>query len=120
MKFAETMVLLIISLLAMLLVVRPTLKRLLGAPATTNQSQLVPQLAAPQSDGTAGHAALTDASVAALPPPGADLIDENEMIDIQNIEGRVSASSVRKIGQIVDRHPTETANIIRTWMIEQT
>jgi flagellar M-ring protein FliF len=120
MKFAETMVLLIISLLAMLLVVRPTLKRLLGAPATTNQSQLVPQLAAPQADGTAGHAALTDASVAALPPPGADLIDENEMIDIQNIEGRVSASSVRKIGQIVDRHPTETANIIRTWMIEQT
>lgn len=125
MKFAETMVLLIVSLLALLLVVRPTLKRLLGAPVSTDQPQLAgpntPQLAAPPSDGTAGHAALPNVSAAALPPPLADdQFDENEMIDIQNIDGRVRASSVRKIGQIVDRHPTETANIIRTWMIEQT
>ena len=44
----------------------------------------------------------------------------DEMIDIQNIEGRVRASSVKKISEIVERHPTETANIIRGWMIEQT
>ena len=39
-----------------------------------------------------------------------------ELIDIAKVEGRVKASSVRKIGEIIDQHPEEAVNIIRTWL----
>ena len=39
-----------------------------------------------------------------------------ELIDIAKVEGRVKASSVRKIGEIIDQHPEEAVSIIRSWM----
>ena len=38
------------------------------------------------------------------------------MIDIGKVEGRVRASSVKKIGEIVDKHPEEAVAIIRNWL----
>ena len=38
------------------------------------------------------------------------------MIDVDRIEGRVRASSLRRVGEIVDRHPDETLAIVRTWL----
>ena len=34
-------------------------------------------------------------------------------------EGRVKASSLRKIGDIVDKHPEEALSIIRTWLYQE-
>jgi flagellar M-ring protein FliF len=39
-----------------------------------------------------------------------------ELIDIDKVEGRVKASSIRKISEIVDKHPEEALSIIRFWM----
>lgn len=39
-----------------------------------------------------------------------------ETIDVSRIEGRVKASSVKKVGEIVEKHPEEAVSIIRTWM----
>jgi len=38
------------------------------------------------------------------------------MIDLDRVEGRVKASSVRKVGEIVDKHPEEALSIIRSWL----
>ena len=43
-----------------------------------------------------------------------------QMIDINQVEGRVKASSLKKIGEIIDKHPEETVSIIRTWMFQET
>jgi len=40
------------------------------------------------------------------------------MIDIANIEGRVKASSLKKIGEIIEKHPEEAVSILRTWMYQ--
>jgi flagellar M-ring protein FliF len=40
------------------------------------------------------------------------------MIDIGQVEGRVAASSIKKIGEIVDKHPDEAVAIIRAWMYQ--
>jgi flagellar M-ring protein FliF len=40
------------------------------------------------------------------------------MIDISQVEGRVRASSMKKIGEIVDKHPEEAVAIIRSWMYQ--
>jgi flagellar M-ring protein FliF len=40
------------------------------------------------------------------------------MIDIGQVEGRVAASSIRKIGEIVEKHPEEAVAIVRSWMYQ--
>ncbi|MFI3241062.1 MAG: flagellar basal-body MS-ring/collar protein FliF [Alphaproteobacteria bacterium] len=44
----------------------------------------------------------------------ADGVDE--MVSLHNIEGRVKASSLRKINDFVERSPDEAVNIIRGWL----
>jgi flagellar M-ring protein FliF len=43
----------------------------------------------------------------------------DQMIDLNKVEGRVRASSVRKIGEIVDKHPDEAVTIIRNWLYQE-
>jgi flagellar M-ring protein FliF len=38
------------------------------------------------------------------------------MIDISQVEGQVKESSVRKVGEIVTKHPDETVAIVRQWL----
>jgi flagellar M-ring protein FliF len=73
------------------------------------------------------HALLADHSedsMALSGPSGAGMssaaIEEESMIDIQAIEGRVKASTLKKIAEIVERHPEETVGIIRQWMFSET
>jgi flagellar M-ring protein FliF len=42
------------------------------------------------------------------------------MIDVRQVEGRVRASSIKKIGDIVDKHPESTVAILRNWMYQET
>jgi flagellar M-ring protein FliF len=44
----------------------------------------------------------------------ADQIDQ--MIDINQVEGRVRASSLKRISDLVDQHPEQAMNIMRGWM----
>ena len=37
-------------------------------------------------------------------------------IDIAQIQGRVRASSVKKVAEVVDAHPDESIQIIRGWL----
>ena len=42
-----------------------------------------------------------------------------ELIDIDRVEGRVRASSVKKVGEIVAKHPEEALSIVRSWMYQE-
>ncbi len=42
-----------------------------------------------------------------------------QMIDINRVEGRVRASSLRKVGDIVDKHPEEAVSILRNWLYQE-
>lgn len=44
--------------------------------------------------------------------------EEDSMIDVQKVEGKVKASSVKKVEDIVDAYPTETVSVIRSWMTQ--
>jgi flagellar M-ring protein FliF len=117
----------LIALLGLLFVARPLLKRLnvikdsappLALPgmsppalqATALPGQSIPGgrgLAQLTADGPEGHAA--------LPAPGGGL---EQMIDIARIEGQVKASSLKKIGEIVEAHPEEAVGIMRNWLLQ--
>ncbi|MBO6782731.1 MAG: flagellar M-ring protein FliF, partial [Alphaproteobacteria bacterium] len=120
-KIAELLVLAIVSVLVILLVVRPIMSRALEAAA-----------AAPANDETALLAAGAE-QMQLAPPSGEyeemgrdpdmdsipeDFEDENAEIDIANIDGKVKKSSLSQINQIVDKHPDETISIMRGWMYQ--
>jgi len=119
-QLAEVLVLAVVGLLVILLVVRPVLTRLFESMPTTlaargggllGQDGQLAQLAGPGA--TADMAELLD---------GDDDSEESlldQMIDINQVEGRVRASSLRKIGEIVDKHPEEAVAIIRNWMYQE-
>jgi flagellar M-ring protein FliF len=124
-RATETLVLTVVAILIILLVVRPLVTRMLE---TTRETALASQrLLAEQA--AMGMAALpSPMSMGALSGPNgmpgtamAMMDDQQEsMIDISQVEGRVRASSMKKIGEIVDKHPEEAVAIIRSWMYQST
>jgi flagellar M-ring protein FliF len=54
-----------------------------------------------------------------IPTGGGGGGDDDAMIDMQSVEGKVKASSVKKVGEIVSSHPNETVSVIRNWMAQE-
>ncbi|MDD5585685.1 MAG: flagellar basal-body MS-ring/collar protein FliF [Alphaproteobacteria bacterium] len=118
-RMIETLLLAIIGLLVVLLVVRPILRRIFESAGSLVPQQQQQLLASGAGSGAAAQ----------LPPPGTafnrELQDESEesdierMIDISRVEGRVKASSLRKVGEIVDKHPEEAVSILRNWIYQE-
>ncbi|SDF56740.1 hypothetical protein SAMN05216241_101482 [Limimonas halophila] len=42
--------------------------------------------------------------------------DGAEGVEMKKVAGRVRADALDTIGQLVDRHPQEVANVLRRWM----
>jgi flagellar M-ring protein FliF len=115
-RMAEILVLSIVAILVILLVVRPLVTRAFEAmpsAAEAAESRLL---------GGPGAAALAGPGMPGLlGMDGDDDEDQfDDLIDIDRVEGRVKASSVNKVGEIVDKHPEEALSIVRSWMYQET
>ncbi len=125
-RIGEVVVLSIVGLLVLLLVVRPMVQRALspapaglGGPggaagALAGPGGVAGALAGPGGGGAPRMIQGPDGQMVAVEDDG------ESMIDIGSIEGRVKASSLKKIGEIVDKHPEEAVSIIRGWMYQET
>jgi len=117
---AETLVLALIGLLVVLLVVRPILRKVLETAGSVSSDQQALLAGGSYSGGMAQLAAPAGGSAAASAADEAAAESEIErMIDISRVEGRVKASSLRKVGEIVDKHPDEAVAILRNWMYQE-
>ncbi len=111
MRAAEVLVLGIVAVLVLLLVVRPLIGRMVeggiegGAVRLPHEAGARAALAPPQED-----------SEREFNQSDAVAEEIDQMIDIGKVEGRVRASSVKKIGEIVEKHPDEAVAIIRNWL----
>ena len=118
-RIVEIIVLGIVALLVILLVIRPLISRAFEAntaAATAAQAESERLLADQAAE------ALALAGPGGLPAPSdMDVEDEfEELIDIDRVEGRIKASSMRKVGEIVEKHPEAALSIIRGWMYQGT
>jgi len=108
MRIIEIVAALIASLAFVFFVLRPLIGGLMrGGAAAAGASPGAPAIAGgpsppalPSPDG---------AGAAALPEPDSG-------IDLAQIQGRVRASSVKKMAEVVTQHPDESAQIIRGWL----
>ncbi|MFQ5972437.1 MAG: flagellar basal-body MS-ring/collar protein FliF [Alphaproteobacteria bacterium] len=125
-ELAPTLVLGVVAILVILLVVKPIVERTL---------EVIPK----PSEGAAGSSRLlTDhsgagATASHIPGPEdpADEVEESSeyiapgedpqlkrAISASSVEGRVRASSLKRITEIVENHPDETVSIMRNWMYQ--
>jgi flagellar M-ring protein FliF len=114
-KIIEAAIMGVTALLIGLFVAKPLINRMFAAQAAAvargpspiaRPSPVAGNLAAPAAAQSAGEGA---AQPAALPPPAPS-------IDISRIDGQVSNSSIKKVGEVVTAHPEEALAIIRTWL----
>ena len=130
MRLAELIVLAVVALLVLLLVVRPLLSRILAmptvAPANVALAGPADQLALPL--GAAAALAIPGPAQTQLPglpavPSASDAeaiaAEIDQMIDLNQVEGRVRASSIKKISELVDQHPEQAVNLIRQWVYQE-
>ena len=110
MRAVELGVMLILSLVVLLFVVRPLMRRI-----------VTPEKAA------AALGALTGGPAGALAGPGGVPVDDgpplpppesetSKMIELAQVQGQVHAQSIQKVGELADRNPNETISIIRQWL----
>jgi flagellar M-ring protein FliF len=113
-RLGETLVMALVGLLVVLLVVRPLMQRLLettpgAAGAEGSEAMLVASGVFPALEGPDGSTL----------PALMHSVDGEEMMALDRIDGQIRASSMRKISEIVEKHPEETLQIIRNWLYEE-
>lgn len=110
---AEVLTVAVMIILVVLLVLQPMVGRLLSTePAGTDDAFEAELLA-----GRAASPALTGPGDDDFKPPPVE--EEDTMINMQRVEGKVKASAVRKVEDLVASYPTETVSVLRSWMTQE-
>ncbi len=128
MRVVEILVLGVVGILVLLLVVRPMVGRLLesipaagqGGGLLTDMGAGRPALAGPGAPAEGAPASnVAVAQQTGMPLGEAADSEVDAMIDLNKVEGRVRASSIHKIGEIVEKHPEEAVAIVRSWIYQE-
>lgn len=109
---AEVLLVGIMIILVVLLVLQPMVSRLLASDEKEVDEDLEADLLTMRPPTPALEGPDQDAM--------SQMEEEDEtMIDIQGVEGKVKSSSIRKVEEIIDNYPQETVSVIRSWMTQE-
>lgn len=120
---AEILTVAIMIILVVLLVLQPMVGRLLATEGGRSDEEggfdeqgLLPSMQQ--------NPALTGPSMSASGQDGGgfavqELIADEDMINVQKVEGRVKASSLKKVEDIITAYPEETVSVLRGWMTQE-
>ena len=124
MRLAQSALFGVIGLLALLLVLRPMVLRLTSLapgmvllPDGTAAPAVAGALASGGAPALAGPAGMMALPAPAGAPSGGP--EDEMMVSMNQIEGQMRASSLRRLADIVSRHPEETLTIMRGWMAQE-
>ena len=109
----QTVVLGGVAILAILLVIRPLVARAIESAENSAKEDEMEQaaLAAPSI-----AARLLDQSRHASLDDDGEEVEEEDMINIDRIQGKLRSSTYAKINNMVEKHPDETVQILRQWL----
>ena len=132
-RLVEVVMLAVVGVVFILVVLRPLVAMIVAVtPQVIARATAPPESPSP-TPGVPGLLALpappdlAPGTPRALPAPevvsapGMPTIAGNlgAAIDIGTVEGKVKASALRKISEIVENHPDEAVSIIRNWMYQK-
>jgi len=96
-----------VAILAILLVIRPLVNRAIEAAELAQEEERM------EMDALGGP------SIAGRLADMSDGEDDEDMINIDRIQGKVKSSTYRKINDLIDKHPEETLTILRQWSFNE-
>ncbi|HEX5326172.1 MAG TPA: flagellar basal-body MS-ring/collar protein FliF [Acetobacteraceae bacterium] len=104
----------LIGVLALQLVLRPMVLRITTLAPPGRPDLIAASATAYPIGGPAPAVAL------AAPVAGsAGLLEDESMVNLAQVEGQMRASSIRRVSELVERHPDETLTIVRGWMLQE-
>jgi flagellar M-ring protein FliF len=116
-RIGELVLMFIGMFFIILFIIRPLMKAATKAmdAQTQAESDAILQGSAPvamSADGTplAAGTVSADGSIVG----GAE--DDGSLIDIASVEGKVRASSLKKVAELIETHPEESIGVVRSWM----
>jgi flagellar M-ring protein FliF len=112
-RLLESALYALVALIAILLVGRPAVGRLVTL-ANRPPAAAIAGGAAPALAGASGIAALPGQAGDMAALPGAP--DGDAMVSIAMVEGQMRASSITRMQDLVERHPEESLSVVRRWM----
>jgi flagellar M-ring protein FliF len=119
-QLAESGLFGLVAILALLLVARPLVLRLTASGSSGDSSAEIGLLGGPPSMTATGlaiqGASISAASLVAGGQAPAGLLESDAFIQVNNVEGQLRASSIRRITQLAEKHPDETLALVRAWM----
>lgn len=127
-RMAQTAVVALIAVLALLLVFRPMVMRV----TSLGDKALLPGMAAALpggamavgADGMVTAASLGMAADVTRLLEGPSRVGEtfagedDNLVNMSNVDGQLRASSLRRLAEMVEKHPEESLTIVRGWMQE--
>lgn len=125
-RLAETGILGIVSILVVLLVLRPIAGKLLapredvgGFATNPDGTMMLDAEGKPVLAGPHVSTLMIERNNAGQMGGGA-MPEEELMVDLAAVDGKIKASSIQKVNEIIDRYPNEAVSIIRSWMFQET
>ena len=100
----ELGVMMLLGLVVLFMVIRPLVRRILASEVILSATGEVSALTDGSASATGGQNLVTNATA--------------QMIDVAQVQGQVHAQSVHRVGELAERNPNETANIVRQWLTE--
>ncbi len=113
----QTISMSIAAVLIALLVLRPLITHMTSGPRSGGGGMSAQDEATLLAGGNPAQAQLAGPQGALPGGEGGGELDS--MVDMSSVEGKVKASSVQKISELVTSHPQETVSVIRQWMAQE-
>ncbi len=112
---AEIVTVAIMIILVVMLVLQPMVNRLLVSDAPEIDNSIEADLLGVRPMNPALTGPTPDHEFMA----GGGKDAEESLINMQGVEGKVKASSVKKVEEIVQNYPNETVAVLRSWMTQE-
>jgi flagellar M-ring protein FliF len=110
-RIIESALFALVALVAILLLGRPAMRRLVTLAKPSAGGALA------GAAGAAGAAALTGGGGAGLPAvTGGAGPEQDGMITLAMVQGQMRASSINRLQELVDSNPEQSLNVIRRWI----
>jgi flagellar M-ring protein FliF len=122
MHAVNLVIVVILSVLVLLFVVRPLVRRIVTPdeaavppPALPNAAAVTPVLVTQDSGGVPATQIVPPTPVKMTPD-----FQAARQIEFAQIQGEAHQASIQKVGELASRNPYETVSILRQWMHEKT
>ena len=114
-EIAQLLIVTIAVLLVVLLVLRPMVGRILDMQEPREEDDIERDLLTSQGAAPA----LTGPSGESLEGESSGGGQSDEMVNMMSVDGKVKASSLKKVEDIVSAYPNETVSVLRSWMSQE-